>query len=81
MKPQFVSAIAMLFCCAIFAIVGFFAYTRYEAAQTENAAFRAQLQSTPQDGQVLGTRMPGQLPAHETTAPAADASPSASPGQ
>jgi hypothetical protein len=63
MKPQFVSAAAMLFCCAIVMVVGLFGYSRYKAAQSANAAFGAQLQSAGQDQQaVLGTHMPEQLP-------------------
>jgi hypothetical protein len=78
MKARFVSAVAVLFCCAIFAMVALFGYTRYEAAQSANAAFRAQLQN-PQDQQpALGTHMPGQLPARGSTA---GGSPSPQAGQ
>ena len=63
MKPRFVSAVAVLFCCAIIAIVALFGYSKYQAAQAENAAFRAQVQNGAQDQQpLLGTRMPAQLP-------------------
>jgi hypothetical protein len=74
MKPRFVSAVAMLFCCAILAMVGLFAYSKYKAAQAANAAFRAQLQVVAQ-GQsgVLGTRMPDQLPSRGSSV-AAEAS-------
>jgi len=57
MKTRFVSAVALLFCCAIFAIVGIFGYSRYMAAKAEDAAFRAKLLNTGPP--VLGARMPG----------------------
>ncbi len=70
----------MLFCCAIFAIVAFFGYSRYKAAQSENAAFREQLQSSQDQQAALATHMPGQLPPRANTAGGA-ASPSPQPGQ
>jgi type II secretory pathway pseudopilin PulG len=76
-----VSAAAVLFCCAIIAIVGIFGYSRYMAAQAANAAFRAQLQSAGQDQQTaLGAHMPAQLPPRATSA-AGNASPSPQPAQ
>jgi hypothetical protein len=68
----------MLFCCAIIAIVGLFGYSRYEAAQSENAAFRAKLQSSQDQQAVIGTRMPGELPGREGPA---EGSPSPQAGQ
>jgi type II secretory pathway component PulJ len=68
MKPGFVSAVAMLFCCAIFAIVALFGYSRYEAAQSENAAFRVQLQTSADQQAALAAHMPGQLPPRASTA-------------
>jgi hypothetical protein len=69
MKPQLVSAVAVLICCAIFAVVGVFGYSRYKAAQIKDAEFRAQLLN-PGPGQPasLPTRMPEQLPPRSTTA-------------
>ena len=64
MKPGFVSAVAVLFCCAVLAVVGLFGYSRYKAAQASNAAFRSQLQSSPGQASGLGTQMPAELPAH-----------------
>jgi len=46
MKQPFVSAVAVLFCCLVVAIVVAFGYSRYKAGQAENAAFQAQLQSS-----------------------------------
>ena len=81
MKPRFVSTVAVLFCCAIIAIVGLFGYSRYKAAQVENAAFGAQLQNPAQDQQAtLGTRMPEQLPPRAGSA-AAEATASPRPAQ
>jgi len=63
MKSPLVSAAAVLFCCAIFAMVAMFGYSRYKAAQVANAAFRQQLQTGGQNPPpLLGTHMPGQLP-------------------
>jgi type II secretory pathway component PulJ len=80
MKPTFVSALAMLFCCAIFAIVALFGYSRYKAAQSANEAFRAQLQSAQDQQAALATHMPGRLPARGNPA-GGGASPSPQPGQ
>jgi predicted negative regulator of RcsB-dependent stress response len=67
MKSNIVSAAAVLICCAILGAVGIFGYSRYKAAQVENAAFRAQLQTGTQDPQaLLGTRTP--LPGAEASA-------------
>ncbi|HEX4084376.1 MAG TPA: hypothetical protein VHY22_05675 [Chthoniobacteraceae bacterium] len=63
MKTGFVSAVAVLFCCAVVAVVGVFGYSRYKAAQASNAAFGQQLQKPGQPMQ-LGAHMPDQLPAH-----------------
>jgi len=69
MKPRFVSAVAVLFCCAVFAIVGVFGYSRYKAAQVKDAEFRAQLLNPPADQQApLPTHMPEQLPARSNSA-------------
>jgi predicted negative regulator of RcsB-dependent stress response len=69
MKKRFVSAIAVLICCVIIAIVGIFGYSRYKAQQVENAAFRAQLQQGAQDQQsLLSTHMPEQLPPRANSA-------------
>jgi hypothetical protein len=62
MKPKFVSLIAVLFCTAVFLIVGIFGYSRYKARQTADAQYRLQLQSGSQQA-VLGTHMPEELPA------------------
>ena len=80
MKPQFVSAVATLFCCAILAIVGLFGYSRYKAAQTENAAFRAQLLNPGDSSVPLGAHMPGQLQSRQVPAPAVPV-PSPQPAQ
>ena len=81
MKPRFVSAAAILICCAIFVIVGLFGYSRYKKAESDNAAFGAQLQSAGKDQQgVLGTHMPGQLPPRENTGEE-EGSPSPQPEQ
>jgi hypothetical protein len=80
MKQNLVSAAAVLICCAILGAVGVFGYSRYKAAQVENAAFRAQLQNGTQDPQaLLGTHMPGQLPPGPN--PSGEASPTPSAGQ
>ncbi len=71
---------AMLFCCAIFAIVGLFGYSQYKAAQSKNAGFRAQLQSAQEEQAALATHMPGQLPARGNPA-GGGASPTPQPGQ
>ena len=60
MKQSFVSAIAVLFCCAVLAIVVAFGYSRYKAAEVDNAAFGAQLQTGTNDQQ-LAAHMPAQL--------------------
>ena len=75
MKAPFVSAMAVLFCCAVFAIVGVFAYSRYREAQVENAAFRAQLQNPGQPA--IAARMPPSLSSRSSAAevPAPTASP------
>jgi len=81
MKPRFVSAVAVLFCVAILAIVGLFGYSRYKAAEAQNAAFSQQLQHPVQDNQApIGAHMPEQLPARATTA-AGNASASPQPAQ
>jgi type II secretory pathway pseudopilin PulG len=81
MKPNFAAAAAVLICCAILAIVALFGYSRYKAAQSENAAFRAQLQVGAQNQQnLLGTHMPAQLSAAEN-APPPDATPTPPPAQ
>ena len=70
----------MMFCCLVLVLVGLFGYSRYEAAQSANAAFRAQLQTNQDQQATLGTRMPGQLPARGN--PEGDgASPTPQPGQ
>ena len=77
MKTPLVSAAAVLFCCAIFAIVSFFGYSRYREAQSANAAFREQLLNGGQDQQaVLAAHMPPPLSGRPGPA---DAGPSASP--
>jgi predicted negative regulator of RcsB-dependent stress response len=74
MKPRLVSAVALLFCCAILAIVVAFGYSRYKASQVKNAEFQAQLQSGEDSTQAtLPTHMPAQLPPRggsDTSAPA-----------
>jgi len=81
MKPRFVSAVAVLICGTICAIVAFFAYSRYTAAQAENAAFRDQLRtSTTNQDVTLGTHMPPQLPPRATSSEDAGG-PSPSPAQ
>jgi predicted negative regulator of RcsB-dependent stress response len=64
MKQPFVSTVAFLFCCAVIGSVGLFGYTRYKVAQTQNAEFRAEMQSqaSAQQRVSLGTHMPPQLP-------------------
>jgi hypothetical protein len=81
MKPRFVSAVAMLFCCAVFMIVGLFGYWRYRAAQSENAAFGKQLLNSGADSPAsIGTVMPAQLPARANPG-GGEPSPSSTPGQ
>jgi hypothetical protein len=63
MKPKFVSLIAVLFCAAIFLVVGMFGYWRYKVAQSANAAYQQQLQSGAQQG-ALGVHLPGEPPDH-----------------
>jgi len=76
MKTRFVSAAAILICCAIFAIVSAFGYSRYKHAQVENAEFRAELFKAGQDPRtVLATHMPESLSARAAAAAAASASP------
>jgi len=76
MKSRFVSAVAVLFCCAVFVIVGLFGYSRYRSAQAENAAFRMQLLNAERDQQaVLGTHLPAELPPRATSAGGVSASP------
>jgi hypothetical protein len=65
MKSRFVSAVAVLFCCAVLAIVGLFGYSRYVAAKAGDAAFREQLQSGATDSQAL----PGASPARAFITP------------
>ncbi len=79
MKPGFVSAVAVLFCCAVVGLVAVFGYTRYRKAQAEDAAFRAQLirDSMQNQQQSLGLRLPQQLPARGSTT---GGYPTASPG-
>jgi hypothetical protein len=67
MKPRFVSAVAVLFCCAVVGIVGLFGYWRYRKAEEANAAFRMQLIYGTQ-GPPMGAHMPGQLPPRATNA-------------
>jgi type II secretory pathway pseudopilin PulG len=63
MKPRFVSAVAVLICCAILAVVVAFGYSRYKASQAKNVEFQAQLQSGADGPQgALPTQMPAQLP-------------------
>jgi predicted negative regulator of RcsB-dependent stress response len=62
MKARFVSAVAMLICCAICAIVIVFGYSRYKASQAQDAAFSAQLRSQKDQPAALATHMPEQLP-------------------
>ncbi len=71
MKPRYVSAVAVLFCCAILAIVAAFGYSRYKASQEVGQEFSERLQLPAQDngGQV-------QLPAQ---AGSVFGAPSASP--
>ena len=67
MKPRFVTAVAILFCLGIFAIVAIFGYSRYKASQIDDARFQQQLQTgaaNPQAG--LAARMPQQLPPRTT---------------
>jgi hypothetical protein len=78
MKPKFVSLIAVLFCGAVFLVVGLFGYSKYKAAQTANAVFRQQLQSGSQQG-VLGAHMPEELP--DVGSEAADQSTTPQPAQ
>jgi hypothetical protein len=69
MKRPLVSAVAVLFCCAILGTVGLFGWSRYKAAQMENAAFRAQLQGPGLDNQAaVAAHMPDQLPPRATSA-------------
>ncbi len=60
--------VAVLICCAIFGAVGLFAYSRYKAAEAENAAFRVQLQSSTPGQAPIGARMPAELPPQSTSA-------------
>jgi hypothetical protein len=72
MKPRFVSALAVLFCCAVLAVVGLFGYSRYRAAQVNDEAFRQQLQSGGTGSQApIGAVMPAQLPPRASSAAAA----------
>ena len=70
MKPGIVSAVAVLFCCAVVAIVGAFGYSRYKAAQAENAQFeQQQLQKEAQgQKQLFDAHMPDQLPPRASSA-------------
>jgi len=73
MKPTLVSAVAVLICCAILAVVGAFGYSRYLAAEAANQAFireQSQKNADQQAAALLGTHLP----------PAAD-SPSRGPGE
>jgi hypothetical protein len=77
MKSRFVSAAALLICCAILAAVILFGYSRYKAAQEENAAFGAKLGVPAPDATgPLATQMPQQLPPRATSA---SENPAASP--
>jgi len=75
MKPRFVSAVAVLFCCAIFSIVSVFGYWRYKKGQAEDAAFQAQLLNAQREDGVLATHMPPSLSARPSGAPEVSASP------
>jgi predicted negative regulator of RcsB-dependent stress response len=69
MKQSVVSAVAVLFCAVIIAIVGLFGYSRYKASQRANEAFQAELlhpQDKSQGG--LNAQMPAQLPARAGSA-------------
>ena len=79
MNRSVVSAVAVLFCCAIIAIVGLFGWSRYKAAQAADAQYSEQLRN-PSDTvpSALNARMPAQLPARSTSA-AAPAAPSPQP--
>ena len=81
MQQRFVSAVAVLFCCAVVAIVAIFGYTRYLAAEAANAAFRAELKNAGPNTQAsLDIRMPAQLPAGASSAGgSATATPKPSP--
>jgi len=75
MKKRFVSAVAVLICCAIFAIVAVIAYSLHRKNQAEEAAFRAQLGNAAENRQaVLAAHMPEQLSARMSAA-----APSATP--
>jgi hypothetical protein len=79
MKPRFVSAMAVLFCCAILLFVCLFGYSRYKAAQTANEAFRAQLVRNAQDQQGgIAAHMPEEIPPRANSA---DGEAPASPDQ
>jgi predicted negative regulator of RcsB-dependent stress response len=76
MKPRFVSAVALLFCCVILAVVAAFGYSRYKASQARNAEFQAQLQSAGDNQQgTVPTQMPAQLPPRPTSEEGAPAGP------
>jgi len=78
MKQPFVSAVAVLFCCLVVAIVVAFGYSRYKAGEAENAAFQAQLQSGADNSQAaLTMHMPAQLPGQNPVT--GEASPSPQP--
>jgi len=82
MKPRIVSALAVLFCFAIFAIVGEFGYNRYKAAQVKDAEFSEQLMTSGKDkAAALSTHMPPELSGRSGSAPAGDASASPRPQQ
>ena len=67
MKPGFVSAVAVLICCAIIAVAGAFGYSRYKASQVKDAQFRAQIQNPANQQAPLPARLPQQMPAGATT--------------
>jgi len=76
MKPRLVSAVALLFCCAILAMVIAFGYSRYKASQVKNAEFQSQLQSGVTDPQAaVPTHMPDQLPPRAGSAESASPTP------
>jgi len=64
MNKSFVSAVGFLFCCVVIGAVGLFGYTRYKAAQSENAEFRAEMQSQAIARQPVAssTHVPPQMP-------------------
>jgi predicted negative regulator of RcsB-dependent stress response len=75
MKQRLVSAVAVIFCGAVLAMVALFGYSRYKAAQSVDAAYQAQLQNGAQQASDVGAaHMPAQLPS-SPSAPDASATP------